>query len=551
MTRITKFWKGLKQTVSVFALVFGTMSALTAQGLPSEEVDVVKDFNARLIQTNKFDLQPELPQLDTLAPTLELQIQEIPLPVEYPAPQIRPLAAEREDNPDVYRGYARLGAGIPRTIFGEAHYSFYNQENFVMDFDLAHHSTDNSKEIENQKFSHSRVGLDGTYFSENGPAFRGRVGYKRQTLHYYGYNAVNAEREDTLSFASEDVRQRFTTLSVGGELFNGRENDLGLDYSLGADFYHLQDLYSARENGVDVRGKLAKYFPQGHLLNVGLRADFSSYRDTASQSLNNFFVNPSYTYHGGIVRVKAGVNIASHADDFFFFPDVRASLNIIPNIMTLFAGFEGDLRKNNLQTLSDYNPYIETRLDLRNTEYTNYYAGVRGQILGMDYAGRVAFKNAKDLALFQGNQDTIPRFDVVYDTVDIVSIQGEITFPLFEGFNLTGRVAQNIYSPKNEDKAWHLPGFELNVGASYVLLDQRLTLKGDLFVENGVPYRRPDGTSGNLNALFDISVAAEFMFTENVGAFARVNNLLDNERERWHRYPVLGINALAGLTARF
>ena len=551
MTRNTQVRNIAARVLWVLVLGLGLLRILPAQDLPSEEVDVVKDFNARLIQTNKFDLQPELPPLDTFGRSLDFQLQEIPLPIQYPAPQIRPLAAEREDNPDVYRGFARLGAGIPQTLLGEAHYSFYNEENFVFDVDLLHHSTDNSKNLENQKFSHSQVGLDGTFYSEGGAAFNGHAGYKRKSLHYYGYNALNEERDDTLHFDSEDVRQRFTTLSVGGELFNGRENELGLDYSLAGDFYHLQDQYSARENGIDLRGRLSKYFTQGHLLDIHMRADFSSYRDTASQNLNNFFLNPSYTYHGGIVRVKAGVNIASSDDEFYFFPDVRASLNIIPNIMTLFAGIEGDLRKNNLQTLSDYNPYIETRLDLRNTEYTNYYAGVRGQILGMDYAGRVGFKNAKNLALFLGNQDTIPRFNVVYDTVEIISVQGEITFPLFEGFNLTGRVAQNIYSPRNEDKAWHLPGFELNVGASYVLFDQRLTLKGDLYVENGVPYRRPDGTSGNLNALFDVSVGAEFMFTKNVGAFARVNNLLDNQRERWHRYPVLGINALAGLTARF
>ena len=70
-------------------------------------------------------------------------------------------------------------------------------------------------------------------------------------------------------------------------------------------------------------------------------------------------------------------------------------------------------------------------------------------------------------------------------------------------------------------------------------------------MENGLHYKLADGTSDNLNSLFDLSLGAEYLFTENIGAFFDVNNLLDNKRQRWRYYPTYGLNVMLGLTARF
>jgi outer membrane receptor for ferrienterochelin and colicin len=83
------------------------------------------------------------------------------------------------------------------------------------------------------------------------------------------------------------------------------------------------------------------------------------------------------------------------------------------------------------------------------------------------------------------------------------------------------------------------------------ILDQKLKIRGDLYLQNGVPVKSAGLESRNLNPLFDISAGAEYQLTDNIGLFARLNNLLDNRRQRWQHYPVLGMNGLVGLTARF
>jgi hypothetical protein len=51
---------------------------------------------------------------------------------------------------------------------------------------------------------------------------------------------------------------------------------------------------------------------------------------------------------------------------------------------------------------------------------------------------------------------------------------------------------------------------------------------------------------------FMISVwVAVTSFQKDVGAFLDINNILNNKRERWYRYPMVGLNFMAGVTARF
>ena len=120
--------------------------------------------------------------------------------------------------------------------------------------------------------------------------------------------------------------------------------------------------------------------------------------------------------------------------------------------------------------------------------------------------------------------------------------------PIAQGIH---RVQTNIYSPQTQEKAWHLPGLDVNIGATYVTMEGKLTLKANFFAQNGVPYKNAEGNAENLNALYDLSAGAEYLFTEQIGFFIQVNNMLDNKRERWNHYPIYGLNGFAGVSARF
>jgi len=104
-----------------------------------------------------------------------------------------------------------------------------------------------------------------------------------------------------------------------------------------------------------------------------------------------------------------------------------------------------------------------------------------------------------------------------------------------------------------EERAWSLPSFETNVNAKYRTLKDKLHISANLYLENGVPVMDFDSASGRrtLGPLLDLSIAADYFLTKNIGAFVHANNLANNKRMRWDGYASFGLNLKGGILARF
>jgi len=537
----------LKYCICLLFISFSVQTALAQ--LPTGEVEVVKNFDARLADTERIDLDPSLPAADT---SVQRQVYQVPtktVPVDYPPPRIRPLSIQRERLQEVYNGYLKAGAGFPRSFLGEGAYTTFVQDKFDFGAFLNHHSANNTNNIENQRFSFTEGILKGTVFSDQGFAVSGHAGYTADNVYFYGYNFDNDDAADTTR-AAETVRQKFSTFDLGAEIFNGVRTEGDFNYQAGVDMYFTSDNFATRERGFDLTIMGEKWLQKKHPFRLVLNTDFTNYEDTTEQTLHNFFLQPSFTYHADIFQVRAGVNIASHNDEFFFFPDLEASANILGSALTGFIGTKGSLAKNTFRSLTDYNPYLASRIRIENTNYFYYYGGARGNVQGINYRAEVGYKSAEDLALFLTAPDDINRFQVLYDDVDIFSISGTVTTDV-AGLQVTGVVTQNFFSTTDQEKPWHLPSFEMNLTAQYAALEDKLRVRGEIFIENGVPFINNEGETDNLNGLFDVSLGAEYMFTEQFGGFLNIYNLANNKRQRWYRYPTLGLNALVGLTAKF
>ncbi|MEM7344328.1 MAG: hypothetical protein AAF485_08785, partial [Chloroflexota bacterium] len=65
---------------------------------------------------------------------------------------------------------------------------------------------------------------------------------------------------------------------------------------------------------------------------------------------------------------------------------------------------------------------------MENTSYYHFYGGIKGNLQGIDYRIQGNYKETENLALFLTDPtDTIPRFNVLYDSVRIISVQGSLT----------------------------------------------------------------------------------------------------------------------------
>ena len=542
--------------IAILALFAIALNAQT--DLPDESVQVIKNFNARLQETEILSIPPTVKSKPTKPKPQTYNVKAQSIQVEYLPPKIRPLAYKRAKNQKVYNGYAKLGAGLPNSVLGEAGYSLFKDDQFDVNVHGKFHTANNNKQIENQQFTKSFLKGSGNYYFNEGFAVGARAAYTRNKIHYYGYNFDKKLKER--GFAADQVLQRFAITDLGASIFNGVQTIGDINYGADLDFYYLRDEYAARENGTTLNFHFTKWFAEKHPLAIRLITDFNSYRDSTKQNLNNFFLQPNFTFVNEFFRFKAGINLISNNDEYSFYPQLEATVPVLGPRLTVFVGADGGLQKNTFRTLSTYNPFIKTYagIDLRNTQFTDYYGGIKGIYAGFEYLGRVGYKNVKDLALYNPdyteiNDPDLPRyvFNTIYDDGTIFYLKGSISAPIFKGFTIIGDATSSIYSMENESRAWHLPALAVSGTLKYITLKDKVTVKASTFIESGVNYLTETGKEESLSGLFDISLGAQYQVTKNFGLFLDIYNLANNKRVRWYNYPTYGINVLVGASAKF
>ena len=546
----------IKFLIAAFVLTTGIAYAQPDDGsLGSEEVEVVKNFEAKLMEAEKLSIPPVLPELNAEIQPQQYFIATKDLAVDYDAPRIRPLSMRGEELPDNYKGYVKFGGGLPLGLFAEAGYFTYDKsENFRLGLDFDHYNANNDANVENQRFANTGAHLKGAYYADEGFAVESNLGFRRDVFHFYGYNFDGSGLENVLQ---ENVRQEFNTFDFDATVFNSARTVADFDYKAGVEFYNRNDNYGARENAFALNLGGAKWLNDQHELSLDIISDFTNYRDTTEQSLNNFYLQPAFTFHHERFKIKAGVNVVWHENEAFIFPNATAEANIIDTRLQGFLGAEGTLDKNSFRKLTDYNPYILTRFpafQLENTRVNHYFGGVKGAFSIFDYQAQLGYQDAENLPLYLTDPDArtaARRFDVLFDNVNTWNFQASATAAVLSNLEVLAAVNTNVYDLETQEKAWGLPAVTINGAVIHTTLDDKLQLRGDLFLQDGIPFQEDDGTVVTLNRLLDVSLGAEYAVNKNFGAWLRLNNIANSRYERWQNYPTLGINVLAGIAAKF
>lgn len=522
--------------------------------LEGDNVTVVKSFDAQLLEANKLSVSPTLPALDTSTKVQNYTIPPHPSNIKYAPPKLRPLGVKAAPREAAYNGFVKLGAGVPNTLWGEGGYYFKAEDKFDGKVWLRHHRLSADKAIANQMFQKTQGLVSGNIFLPNNLATQVDVGYTYDRINFYGYD------HDLLEFSPEKTRQDYKILDLGARLYNSARNDADINFSVAPKFYLLTDYYSNKENSFQLGLSGTKWFNEKHALRINIRPDITNFEDTLEQTLNNIYLQPSFTLHFDFLQLRIGGNFVNNRDIFSIFPDAELTLRVWGDGIQAFVGANGDLRKNTYRSLSEYNPFIQIRgSKLNNTRWDNYYGGIKGSFGWLEYHGQVGYSKASDLALHQTRfePDGITRFRVLYDTVKIFNLQGTIKFSPIKNLSITGTYSQSVFNNETTETAadelavWGLPEIEGNFGAVYTLAEGKANVKASLHLADRIAFLDETNTLVKSKALVDLSLGGSYYFTKNIGVFLDINNLLNNRRERWYRYPTIGTNFMGGFVARF
>ena len=569
-------------------IVFLAITLAFVQGLfaqHNEEVTIEGSYRPKVNKVNKIVLKPDTPEQTFVMPESEVKVLDIEHRFGLNVEKFSPLSynSKNASGENAAKNFlmAAFGSRIS-PVFLYRHNSNLSK-NFGLSVGIKHYSSWlDMKDYAPSGFMNNAFEIGISDNDLAGYRLDGKVYYKNDVYHYYGIktkdwlwdqvsldHAAPQQTYNTIGtrwgFAPATMSTGTLTHSVGldyhylfGVVGSGWEQFAKLDYDLG----YADNLWGRKDNPQKMGVALSAQYGL-----VGFEELQGKYNRLLVK-MNPYFEmkDDFYRLHLG-VRMDVGTKFNSSDALFRVYPDLTGSLFVLDNALEFYAGLNGGLKSYTYRELVEENPFVATRLkmDITNVKL-GFDGGVRTNILntvdvhvGVRYrhTDNDCFFNPRVVSAYNGMIEDRPynSFDLVYDETKQVSVLGNVRWLVMDDLTVDAGFTYNKCDPAKEEHAWYRPTMEGNLNAVYQL-NEALSINA-AFCYQGGRWAKTRPTLGEaaksieLKDAFDLGLGAEYKLKERFSVFVKAENLLNQKYPYYLDYPVMGIEAFAGLKLAF
>ncbi len=566
------------------------------------EVEVTKAFTPTVSDANKLNSMPELDETEHQKPAFNYSITSQPL---FSSFLVAPLkAATIENEPHVQKGYGLVRAGLGNYYkpYGEIFFNNLNSKNSVFGIHASHLSSFSKISLEggdkvDAPFMNNQLEL----FVKN--SIRNSIlsvdaDLKHDAFNYYGYpiNPVPyplLEENQQINYFG--AKQSFTKGGFHINLDNpGAEMD-EQEVSFDFDYHYFGTKTDQREHYMNFTANYRQPLVSG----VGLIEGGVEYTNASQIYLPNdtvlgkksatiLFAKPAWYIGDKKANATLGVNtwfvMQSDMDtEARISPNVKANWSPVEEIITLFAGIDGNFINNYYSKIAYENPFVNPLQNVKNThQRIRFYGGFDGKLskkTAFKVSGEFVVINDQPLYYLNENYYLTPlinpnplivdnTFAVLYDDMNRTKLNAEIYHASSDKLDLLLSANYYSYKMKEQTEAWNLPQWDATITIGYKITEQ-FTVNADIFMmgeRKALIVENPDPSvaypanvlpphaiyhTNNLDPMFDINLKANYQLTNKFGLFAQLNNLGFQGYERWLGYPTQSFNFLAGVSYAF
>lgn len=553
------------------------------ENIGTEVVNVVKPYTPTISDAFKVKETPVIEDdVNTDKEEIKYNIFSFPVASTFTPAKGKAASVDKSAKEKIFKNYATLGAGNYGTINGELFITEnLNSTDYVGGM-LRHLSSQGGikdVKLDNKYYDTS---LDFTYGSRTKDMdWNADLGYKHQLYNWYGLPTEFVTfTDDVINGISE--QQTYQTLTLGAKL-SMKESALE-DTSL--QFKRFWDSHGSQENRFFVKPAV-NFEVDNFKFKSGFVVDYvggsfkKDYFDLGNitYSYLNFGAQPSILLKQDDLSVQAGAgffysvgkyNEASN-NKFYIFPQIKASYKLVGDIMIAYAGAEGTLKQNTFADFAGENKFVSPTLAITPTnQQYDIYVGMKGKLANaVTFNVRGSYMAEDDRAFYVANQYETANtnklgytygnsFGVVYDNLKTVSVFGELKMDFSKNANFGINGTFNSYTT-NQAEAWNLPS--LKIGAN---LDVNITKKWyagtniffvgerkDRLYYNDISLTQPLEKIVTLDSYFDLNAHLGYNHNERLTGFLKLNNIANQQYQKWMNYPVQGFQFLIGANYKF
>lgn len=529
----------------------------------------------------------EVPQIiDTTIPmaTVDYPLLQLQFETSTEVNRINPVSIRtKEKLVKLYNTYVKLGIGTELMPLGEIYFDATRSRKFLYGAHLKHLSSfGNLPDRAPSQFDRTRFGLYGA-INERKYSAKGDVHYNNEGLHYYSIS-------DTIVLTKDSIAQRYSDFGMDLSYSSHKKDSANLNYTVAMIYNNykskkpLDDLlpeWRARENYFAIETG-AEYLHGKEVYAGEFNIRYNGYKygivgvtgaDSLDSSIvrNNTVVNlkPTITttLQDNRFKAKVGVDLtidgATDKVRAHIYPIAELKYSMFNDIFIPYVGLRGGLTQGTFKGLTTENEFLLSNVHMENEHKAiDFYGGFKGTMSKrVSFNIGANFANVKNIGMFV--TDTTfslgNKFDVIYDTANVATIEGSISYQLREKLKIDAIGKFHSYTLLNNSYAWNKPALEVILRGSYNLFDKFL-FNVDFKLEQG---RRAlvDGPGENitfengqyakkLDIITDANISVEYRYNKRISAFVQFNNVASQRYQRWYETPVQSFQVLGGVTFR-
>ncbi|MBS1950920.1 MAG: hypothetical protein OJF59_003310 [Cytophagales bacterium] len=534
------------------------------------EIQITKNRQITLPQASRnFEKVPPRPA-EPIKPAIAYQYKTISFNTPDYSPAIRPLKLKDEPLSKTYGNYLSAGFGNYSSPYAEAYFTNKRDKNKSYGAKLYHRSfMTGPVDGKNSASGNTELRVFGKSMN-NYVALSGFADYENITTHFYGYPPGHPVDKSS-------ILQSYNIFSLGGEVENSRSSDF--KYSLKGGYSYLSDHYSASENAVNVDLSSQYKIDNNRRLLIDADIFLMDRKDNvvASKMRQVVKVKPSYQFSPiDNLSLTAGFNAVVENDTIgkqngvHVYPNVAADYTL-SNAVQAYASLTGDIDRVSLHSLARENAWINSNINLFNTNRTlEFLAGLRGQLSGkVSYGAGFSFANLKNLYYYQldTTKHSQNKFNVFYDngSTQRISFFGELNYTS-EAFaiglrgdyfsystSMANQIASfyGITNPSLENVALHRPTYRVAINSTYNIYD-KIILSANFIAQGGI--NALDVKTKRLitlNPAADLNFKINYKVSKQFSLFLDFNNILSSNYQLYMNYPVRAFQVLGGASWNF
>ncbi|WP_339752325.1 TonB-dependent receptor [uncultured Winogradskyella sp.] len=549
----------------------------TKDTIDDQVVNVIKPYTPTISDAFKIKDTPKLTDSNTVKKKeVKYNIFSIPVASTFTPAKGRAAKVDKAKAVKLYDNYASLGVGSYTTILGEIYLNHELSSTENVGGYFSHHSSAGGIEDLLLDDDFTKTSLN-AYYSQKLRNFSWKIdaGFDLQTYNWYGLpqNYFGQAEADAI-----DPGHSFNSFNIGGKL----KFDDAIIKDGSVLFRRFGDDQDSGENRFIAKTSFSVPI-KSEEINTEFNIDYiggsfdKDFSGSGELKYGNiiFGLAPSYQLTQDDLTVDLGLklvylnNTELSDNKFFIYPNIEASYRLVDEILIAYGGIKGDLIQNSYYDFANENPFVSPTLFVEPTDQAyKGFVGLKGKlsnnvsynIKGNYYAenGKALYKVNDAQTFATENYQYGNSFGVVYDDVTTFSVAGELNIDVNRNFTLGFKGEYFSYNTDTQAEAWNLPDITGSIFLDFQISEQWYAGASAFFVGERKDQSSIVGTlifepptTITLDSYFDANAHVGYKVNDQLSAFAKVNNIANQNYQRWLNFPVQGIQFLAGATYQF